>query len=94
MTLKVWSLNQWQQHHMGTCHKCKVSDPIVDLGNQNLGMSLGHLCFHQPSRCCYKSRQAFNVRRKTFLLLASPLRTTCVSKGKPQGTKCLEGKQG
>ena len=34
--LKVWSMEQWYEHHLATFWKCLLSEPITDLLNQKV----------------------------------------------------------
>ena len=36
LLLKVWSMDQWYEHHLGTFWKCLLSEPITDLLNQKV----------------------------------------------------------
>lgn len=51
VVLKVGSLDQQQQHHVGTCWKCRFLGPTLDLLNPKLwewGLSLQEMVVHVP----------------------------------------------
>lgn len=39
MVLKVWSLDQKQEHHLGTCYKRRFGGPIPDLNWKHLDVA-------------------------------------------------------
>lgn len=86
LILKVWYLDLQHQHHLGTCLKCKLFGPTLDLLNQKFWELGQQSVFYKTSTCFwytlkYKKHHPNSYEHSPSGLCNCPSNRTCIKDG-------------